>query len=604
VGRWPGILLAALGLLIGLAALRLGVGSHTVSPAQVAAGLAGAILIAGGVTLALRPAPVPGLTADPRRPLRYVVETLISALDALGEAIGSPRAALAVMIPVLLLAAGLRFYHLTFQSLWLDELMTWWRSSTPDLPTVLHSVESDVWPPGYSLFIYALIRALGASDFILRYPAALAGVLAVASIYTLGRRLGSHLAGVFAALLLGILEVSIYYSQEARPYSGLILFSILSTYFWLRWLDALRITPPPGLPLLRRLRPPSPVKRGREILAFARLGGGEAARSLYLDLAAYVLFALLAAYWNYYGLVLIALQAAGAALWLIRRPRAWPALIGLYVVIGIGYLPWLTPTLADLGRATYLPNRPGGYGDELMQFLRFLFNLGQGYVLVAIGVVAMALVVDGVRIGRGKPVRRAMWLLLAGWLLLPFTLTYLRSLNGPSTLLHRYLLISLPAAALLPALALTRLPIRRWLQAGLMALAAILLLNNLVRHWDYYTRPTKAQFREATYDIARRDPALGGNSIIIATTGYAGTEQLFDYYFAQADSPLRVDVGANGDSQSLSASGAKGRNLRYIWLLSAQNKPDDGLLAALQEKFTLIDHQAFNQADVWLFQVR
>ena len=604
--RLYGILLIAAGGVIALVALRgFADSAGNIHPLHLAGLLIGAALALIGAMLGLKP------TADTRPALRYLAETLIGGLDAAGEWAAQPRAALALMIPVLLLATFLRVYHLTFQSLWLDELMTWWRSSYNDLPTVLRSVESDVWPPGYSLWIYAIIHTLGASDYLLRFPAALGGVLSVAAIYLLGRRLGGHLAGLFAALLLAVLEISIYYSQEARPYSGLILFSILSTYFGLRLVEDSGKPGPFAGARTWHCHVPTEEKAGR--LPVPRL---------WIDIGGYVVTALLAAYWNYYGIVLIACQALGAGIMLIRKPRSWPALIGVYVAIGVGYLPWARQLLDDFGRDVYLAVRPGGYGDELMAFLRALLNLEQGYVLAAIGVVVIALIAEGIRragphpptpspfMERGWRAERAggeavVWLILVGWLLLPFTITYVRSLISVSTFLHRYLLISLPAAALLIGLALSRLPIRRWMQAGLMLLAVIVLLNNLVRHWDYYTRVTKAQFRETVEEVEARDPTLGGPSVIVAYTGYHGTLDVFDFYFEQAGSPRRtqLEAGFGGETPAVEELVAQ-QKARYVWLIAAQNLPDAGFLQAMGQTFSLVEHRDLNQAGVWLYVVK
>ena len=125
----------------------------------------------------------------------------------------------------------------------------------------------------------ATSRLLVGFTFLLRYPAALMGVLSAAAVYALGRRLSSHLSGVLAAALMSVLHIAIYYSQEARPYAALIAFTTLSTYLWVRMQQTLARGEAPGPGIT----------------------------------AGYVLCALLGAYWNYYGLLVIALQGLGSA---------------------------------------------------------------------------------------------------------------------------------------------------------------------------------------------------------------------------------------------------------------------------------------------------
>jgi mannosyltransferase len=475
------------------------------------------------------------------------------------------------MVVILLGATAMRLYGLTLQSFWLDELMTWGRSRYPDLPTVILSVSTDVWPPGYSIFVYFLIHIVGASEFLLRFPAAMAGIMGVAAIYTLGRHLIDHYAGLIAALLMSVLEVAIYYSQEARPYSALILYTILSTYFWLRCLEAL-----------------------------SRSG-----RVRTRDVAGYILFALLAAYWNYYGVLAVALQGLGAGIWILRRPRLWPRVGLWYGIILVGYAPWIPNLLNDFGRDQYFAAPPMDYIGELMHYFRFLLNLKHLYVQVAIGIVGLGFATDLWRRWRGENVGLWRWLLLLAWLLLPFSITYLKSITSASLLVHRYLLIALPAAILLIAYGLTRLPLRSPIAMGLALICAVALVYNLATWWDYYQRITKAQFREAAYYIATCDPELDGKSIIIGYDGYEGTEHLFEFYFQQAGFPREVDVGAGHETDiSRVQAVVAEKKPRYIWYVYAQNSPDDAFLAYLDKTFHRVDYQSMYYAGVWLYENR
>ena len=60
----------------------------------------------------------------------------------------------------------------------------------------------------------------------------LAGWLCILTIYLLGKRLYSEREGIIAALFFAVFWAPIYFSQEARVYSMLILLSILTSYFW------------------------------------------------------------------------------------------------------------------------------------------------------------------------------------------------------------------------------------------------------------------------------------------------------------------------------------------------------------------------------------
>jgi len=479
------------------------------------------------------------------------------------------EAGLTLMTCVLLAAALMRFHDLTFQSLWLDELMTWFRSNQPGPGAVISSVRTDVWPPGYSLFMFVWMRILGgASEFLLRYPAALAGVASVAAIYTLGRRLAGHLTGLFAAMWMSVLQIALYYSQEARPYAALILYSTISTYLWLRIQERL-------------------ARDERPTLVFT---------------AGYVITALIAAYWNYYGLVLIAVQGLGAAAWHIRRPWRWGALALTYTAIALGYAPWIGETVHDLTTSTYAAAAPGGYIAEMMAYLRFLLNLSHPLALIATGITAAGLGADLIRKARGERAPLAAWALLLGWMLLPFTITYVKSVVSTSLLLHRYLLISLPAALLLISMGLARLPLPRLLLAGAAMLGAAFLLANLMWWWHYYAWDSKAQFRQVTAQVVSSESGLADDVLIVGYTGYRGTARLFDFYFEMLGSDRRVDVEAGRSEDTAALRAILGeRQPARVWLLAAQTAPEPEILDLLGGTYSLVDQRSFYEAQVWVY---
>jgi len=71
---------------------------------------------------------------------------------------------------------------------------------------------------------------------MLRLPSVFFGVLSVAGIYRLGRELCNNEVGLLGAFLLTISPLHLRHSQEARMYIVLMLFVIMSSYFfWRAW---------------------------------------------------------------------------------------------------------------------------------------------------------------------------------------------------------------------------------------------------------------------------------------------------------------------------------------------------------------------------------
>lgn len=160
-----------------------------------------------------------------------------------------------IAIAILLVAGLLRFYRLGTQSLWLDEVFTFRRASLSFASLMAgKNGPSAMHPPLYFLLTHFAI-GIAPTDFALRFPAALFGIISVPAIGLVGSRLFNKQTGVIAAILLTLSPVAIHYSQEARSYSGLTFSSLLSAFiFWkaieshaLRWWVALLLVNVLGL---------------------------------------------------------------------------------------------------------------------------------------------------------------------------------------------------------------------------------------------------------------------------------------------------------------------------------------------------------------------
>jgi 4-amino-4-deoxy-L-arabinose transferase-like glycosyltransferase len=86
----------------------------------------------------------------------------------------------------------------------------------------------------------ASLRLFGWTPFALRLPSAVFGTLALPATYILGRRLFGPVAGVLAALLLGITLWPVILSRLGLTFSALPLFAALSCYWLVRWLQGQR----------------------------------------------------------------------------------------------------------------------------------------------------------------------------------------------------------------------------------------------------------------------------------------------------------------------------------------------------------------------------
>ena len=125
-------------------------------------------------------------------------------------------------------AAVLRFAALDAQSLWYDESVTASLVAEP-FGTMLRSLRtSETAPPFYYVVAWIWVRLFGSSDAALRSLSALAGTFTVPVVYAAGRILISRSAALIAATLAACSPLLVWYSQEARAYSLLLLLGALS----------------------------------------------------------------------------------------------------------------------------------------------------------------------------------------------------------------------------------------------------------------------------------------------------------------------------------------------------------------------------------------
>lgn len=118
----------------------------------------------------------------------------------------------------------LRLLFLGNKSLWLDESWSVMVAQGP-LGDLWSGLADTMNPPGYYILLMPWVQ-LSQSEFWLRLPSVLFGTIAIALTYRLGRLLHSDAVGISAAWLLALSPIHIWYSQEARGYSFLIVLAL------------------------------------------------------------------------------------------------------------------------------------------------------------------------------------------------------------------------------------------------------------------------------------------------------------------------------------------------------------------------------------------
>ena len=139
------------------------------------------------------------------------------------------------LVALLLLGLVLRLIHLG-TGLWYDEIQTLVEFARLPPGRLLTEYPNTNHHPLYSLLAGGSIGLLGESAAALRLPAALMGTASLWAFYRLGLMVTSRREALLGTLLLTLSYHHVWFSQNARGYSGLLLLTLLGTAAFLRLL--------------------------------------------------------------------------------------------------------------------------------------------------------------------------------------------------------------------------------------------------------------------------------------------------------------------------------------------------------------------------------
>ncbi|MBW0007262.1 MAG: glycosyltransferase family 39 protein, partial [Sphingomonas sp.] len=138
---------------------------------------------------------------------------------------GTARALLAITIGA---AAALRLFGANDQ-LWFDEIATLLDSVRKPLGVIMTHFPSDNDHVFYSVLAHISVNLGGETPFMLRLPAILFGIASIPLIYTVGTRVTTRFEAVASAMVATVAGYHIWFSQNARGYTMLLVLTLLGT---------------------------------------------------------------------------------------------------------------------------------------------------------------------------------------------------------------------------------------------------------------------------------------------------------------------------------------------------------------------------------------
>ncbi len=145
-----------------------------------------------------------------------------------------------LIVPILLLALGIRLHEMNGRSLWLDEAVEFNVAAHPLSEIIASDQASTHDPPLFSLLLGVWMQ-LGREDFFVRFLPVFTSILTVVCVFVLGNRIFSLPVGWFSALLMAVAPRSVYYGLELNQYAFVLLFAPLGALLLERYLQ--RSTP-------------------------------------------------------------------------------------------------------------------------------------------------------------------------------------------------------------------------------------------------------------------------------------------------------------------------------------------------------------------------
>lgn len=390
---------------------------------------------------------------------------------------------------ILLLAAILRLYQLDHYSLWADEVWGVLDCSKGNLQALVSRLMyTDNHPPGYEASLYFWIKLFGSSDFSVRLPSVITGSAAVFAIYRCGQRHFHPYTGLVAACLLAGSFQAIYYSQEARAYSPLLLACLLNAYAFLN--------------------------------LFLDKSGKPSDRWLFCISGTFML------YLHYTGAVFLASEGlVFLFLWCKERNKAFfIAGVQNFVPVLVLYGPWL-PTMYDHANVidTYWAPKPTI--NEFVHLWQFLLGPGNGLYTVQLACLlaaALLAIRDTLPVNPADPATRKTATLFA-LLLVPMAIFFAKSHYTQSIHEERHFIYGIPLICLLVADYICRMANHLDNKTSLTALIAVItvvLAFEQVRSNQenrLYSLNNKQEIREAA-DVVFRDKAFARSKDIIISS--------------------------------------------------------------------------------------
>lgn len=459
---------------------------------------------------------------------------------------------------ILLLASILRFYHLDFQSAWLDEAHTL-VVTDPKYPlSVLHDkiIKVEGTPHLFFLIVRGLSEVFGHSMFVLRFLSAFLGTLSVYYIFLLAKEMFNKKAALISAMLLTINIFHIENSQEARSYALFVFLVIFSYHRMLNFVKNQSVKNTILLGLFAGLIPN------------AHLFGVLNTASIYVSL--------------FYFSFLV----KGKMEKIIFLKHSFSALIISFVVF--------LPVIQIINNLSNSQSHwiPAASWDGIKSV--FIDLLGRVEILAVLSLFFVVIYIIYYSFNKVKNNSKIEddynFIILMVWLTLCISTIIIKSYVGDASLiLSRYFIGVLPAFIIISAFVLSLIK-SKIIRGSIIAFILLFSSYTIFIKREYYTKINKSQFDLLTKEIADKNYK---NDLIVANYGW-----FLNYYF---DDSKSNNFNLSDFSNYISSMRKNTVDKNSFWYYDGNSRPlnlntEDQIY--LNENF-VVDYDLNNYYDCW-----
>ncbi len=134
---------------------------------------------------------------------------------------------------IIFISLGLRLIGIN-QSMWLDEAISANVSQMRWGEIISNFSVTDFHPPVYYLFLNLWTKIFGNGVMGMRLSSVLFSLITICLVYRIGILIKDKKLGLWAAVLTGFNPLLVYYSQELRMYSLMVMILMVAVYNWIK----------------------------------------------------------------------------------------------------------------------------------------------------------------------------------------------------------------------------------------------------------------------------------------------------------------------------------------------------------------------------------